>query len=257
MSICTFCGHTNDQGNKFCGLCGTPLPEGALRRQPAAKADPAAVKPAHGAAPQPLPPATAKEDAAGQHHYHHHYHHHFFPNDVESGMDVGVRAASGASRDLTPARAPLSGPAMSRGEATIRKITQDLALACNTKQLNDLVELYAPDAVLLRSNFAPIRGSAAIREFFVGQLEAGLGEVEMETIRVELYGDAAYESGRCKMLVPSAAGKRREDRGKYLIFYARQKNGDWKVMSDCWASDLSLPLAAEEPGKAAAAVRKP
>jgi uncharacterized protein (TIGR02246 family) len=200
-----------------------------------------------------MPPA---EDVAGQHHYHHHYHH-FFSGDVDASFDAGMRLPSGPAKDFPPARAPLSGPAMSRGEATIRKLTQDLALACNTKQLNDLVELYAPDAVMLRSNFSAIRGSAAIREFFVGQLEAGLGEVELETIRVEVYGDSAYESGRCKMLVPSAAGKRREDRGKYLIFYARQKSGDWKIMSDCWASDLSLPLSAEEPGKTAAAVRKP
>jgi hypothetical protein len=41
------------------------------------------------------------------------------------------------------------------------------------------------------------------------------------------------------MLVPFTMGKRREERGKYLLILARQA-GDWKVLADCWSSDLSL-----------------
>jgi hypothetical protein len=48
--------------------------------------------------------------------------------------------------------------------------------------------------------------------------------------------------------VPSALGKRREERGKYLLILARQA-GDWKVLADCWSSDLSLGVNAD-PGPA-------
>ena len=75
-------------------------------------------------------------------------------------------------------------------------------------------------------------------------LDAGLGEVELESLRVELVGDVAYEAGRCKMLVPVAMGKRREERGKYLIVLTRHA-GEWKIVSDCWSSDLSLPAVPE------------
>ena len=34
-------------------------------------------------------------------------------------------------------------------------------------------------------------------------------------------------------------GKRREERGKYLLILARQA-GDWKILADSWSSDLSL-----------------
>jgi ketosteroid isomerase-like protein len=150
------------------------------------------------------------------------------------------RASSGTpvARDVRARSAP-GGLSLSRGEAAVRKLTQDWAQACNSKQLDDLVELYGADAIVLRPNVPPVRGTAAIREFFFSVLDAGLGEVDLEPLRVEVFGDIAYEAGRCKMLVPFTMGKRREERGKYLLTLARQA-GDWKILADCWSSDLSL-----------------
>jgi ketosteroid isomerase-like protein len=103
-----------------------------------------------------------------------------------------------------------------------------------------LLELYTADAMVLRSNCPPLRGASAVHEFFFGALDAGLGEVELEPLRVEVVGELAYEGGRFKALIPSATGKRREERGKYLWVCARQTNGEWKVTADCWSSDLTL-----------------
>jgi ketosteroid isomerase-like protein len=105
-----------------------------------------------------------------------------------------------------------------------------------------------------------VRGTAAIREFFFSALDSGLGDIEMEALRVEMLGDIAYEAGRCQMLVPVAVGKRREERGKYVVVFARQKNGDWKAVVDSWSSDLSLaagPETAVKPGAMAAIPPKP
>lgn len=129
---------------------------------------------------------------------------------------------------------------MSRAEAAVRRIAHEWVLACNTKHLDDLLDLYVPDALVLRSNCPPVRGAAAVREFFFGALDAGLGEAEIEPLRVEVVGDLAYEAGRCKALIPGATGKRREERGKYLWVCARQNNGEWKLAADCWSSDLTL-----------------
>src|SRR6266478_7009613 len=89
-------------------------------------------------------------------------------------------------------------------------------------QLDDLVELYLPDALVQRPNVPAVRGTAAIREFFFGVLEAGMSEVELDPLRTELFGDFGYEAGRCKSLVPIALGKWREERGKYLVVLSRQ-----------------------------------
>ena len=144
---------------------------------------------------------------------------------------------------------------MSRGESAIRKLTLDWALACNNKQLDDLVELYGADAIVLRPNVPPVRGTAAIREFFFGVLDAGLGDVEMDPLRVEVFGDVGYEAGRCQMLVPFTMGKRREERGKYLLTLARQA-GEWKILADCWSSDLSLGVNVDS-GPAKSNVQSP
>ena len=252
--ICGLCGHHNRARNKFCGMCGGPMEE----HQPQEH------KPEEPAAPgvkSPVlkTPAQVKlKDMAqsnGQHHYHHHYHHHYFP----AGSDLGQPGAplsqrvpaaerTGSDRtgkDLGPMRTPLSGPTLSRAEAAVRKLTQDWTLACNNKQLDDLIEIYAADALVLRSNVPPVRGTAAIREFFFAALDSGLGDVEMEPLRVDIVGEVAYEAGRCKMLVPTAVGKRREERGKYLVVFARQATAEWKMIADCWSSDLSLKLGAE------------
>jgi len=157
------------------------------------------------------------------------------------GPGMVPRSGADSAREIERMRptAALRGD-MSRAEAAVRRITQEWVLACNTKHLDDLLELYVADALVLRSNYPPVRGAAAVREFFFGALDAGLGEVEVEPLRVEIAGELAYEAGRCKALVPGATGKRREERGKYLWVCARQSNGEWKLAADCWSSDLSF-----------------
>ena len=249
---CRVCGYHNREGNKFCAMCGLPADgfDGGLdERLPheftqGGNATPSAAAGFSPPVSSSLPhrerepqfrPGTGSPET---HHYHHHYHHHYFPAGQEGG------AARPAAQDFRePEKRQMSvlrGESMSRAEAAVRRITQEWVLACNTKHLDDLLDLYIADAMVMRSNYPAVRGAAAVREFFFGALDAGLGEVEVEPIRVEVAGDMAYEAGRCKALVPGAAGKRREERGKYLWVLARQSNGEWKIASDCWSSDLTF-----------------
>jgi len=242
---CAVCGHQNRKGTKFCGMCGVaiaPAGEPGLAILPA---EPPRFS-------QALAPPDRKREAEVDperhgrgnetHHYHHHYHHHYFP-ETGAGFPRGsADIARDVARDekMRP-NAALRGE-MSRAEAAVRRVTQEWVLACNTKHLDDLLELYTSDAMALRSNCPAIRGAAALREFYFGALDAGLGEVEMEPLRVDVVGDLAYEAGRFKALIPSATGKRREERGKYLWVCARQNNGEWKLAADCWSSDLTLSM---------------
>ncbi len=247
MTVCAVCGYKNREGNKFCGMCGVAIAEAAEQARPSAEEEGqfsrALVVP-----PNPFPdrdlaerPATTRPTGQETHHYHHHYHHHYFPGgEATAGRYAPDIVRADAARDdkLRPTAAQRGD--MSRAEAAVRRVTQEWVLACNTKHLDDLLELYTADAIVLRSNCPTIRGAAALREFFFGALDAGLGEVEIEPLRVDVVGELAYEAGRCKALIPSATGKRREERGKYLWVCARQNNGEWKLAADCWSSDLTL-----------------
>jgi uncharacterized protein (TIGR02246 family) len=230
-NACRACGEKNSPGTRFCAACGVPLD----------------------AAPRKSAPWDSPH--SGQHHYHHHYHHHYFGQESPAQQERTPISATAAARDSSTQRTPLTGSGLSKAEAAVRKLAQDWAQACNTKHLDDLVELYATDALVLRPNVPPIRGTAAIREFLFSVLDAGLGEVEMEVVRVEIFGDVAYEAGRCKMLVPTAMGKRREERGKYLLVATKQA-GEWRIATDCWSSDLSLDLEGIAPSAATRPARK-
>jgi ketosteroid isomerase-like protein len=260
---CPVCGHQNREGNKFCGMCGLPI-ETALDRplEPESPTvdsqsleSPDFDSPlelpdfARGLTqtPQPAPDFEhevhpAEGAPAGAHHYHHHYHHHYFQGGQEPGGPAPRANAPESARgaDRMRAAAAAKGEPMSRGEAAVRRLTQEWVLACNTRQLDELIELYSADALVLRSNLPPIRGAAAVREFFFSALESGLGEVSVEPLRVEVVGELAHEVGRYSALVPGTAGKRREERGKYLWVFAKQSSGDWKLVSECWSSDLTL-----------------
>ena len=229
--VCRSCGGPNPPGNRFCARCGVPLQDA-----PAGEAPPAG-------SVNLLKPGEAA--GAGQHFYHHHYHHHYFaPSEGQAVVAGSGVSGAGATREVARGRTPSAALGLSRAEAAVRKLSQDWAQACNTKHLDDLVDLYAADAMVVRPNVLPIRTSAAIREYFVTAIEAGLGDVEMDPLRVELLGEFAYEIGRCTMLVPAAVGKRREERGKYVILSARQA-GEWKVIVDSWSTDLGLVTGAE------------
>jgi ketosteroid isomerase-like protein len=228
LQACPACHAPIKEEGRFCATCGVPL-------EAASDAPEAA-------------PRSRIAMPAGEHHYHHHYHHHYFAASgaAQPGTtDFRPSANVAVGRDTPKTRNPLGGTAVSRVETAVRKMTQDWALACNTRHLDDLIELYAADALLLRPNLPPVRGAAAIREFFFTALDAGLGEAELDPLRVELFGDIAFEAGRCKTLVPVVVGKRREERGKYLIIFVRQPAGDWKIIADCWSSDLSLGVGME------------
>jgi uncharacterized protein (TIGR02246 family) len=219
---CPACGVPVPSSFAFCGSCGAP----------AEKA-----------------PAVPVAGESAQHHYHHHYHHHYFEAKGEAGVAAVLSgAASGRPDPARPApSAPGAAPSLSRSEANLRKLVQDWVAACNTRHLDNLLDCYAPDALLLRTNQPAIRGTAAIREFFFAALDAGLSDMELEPIRTVAAGDMAYEVGRCKMLAPVAVGKRREERGKYVLVFSRQSNGEWKIMTDSWNSDLALKPGAEIP----------
>jgi len=263
-TACRVCGHHNREGNKFCGACGILLgtaPPGSVAQAASPQESHAPIAEDEAAAP-PLPPAAgatqelhpAPGAPAGSHHYHHHYHHHYFQGVQADAAASAPRAnapESAREADRLRVAAAAKGEPMSRSEAAVRRLTQEWVLACNTRQLDELIELYAADALVLRSNLPPIRGAMAVREFFFALLEAGLGEVALDPLRVEVSGDLAHEVGRYSALVPGTAGKRREERGKYLWVFGKQSNGEWKLLSECWSSDLTLSGAESDVPKPA------
>ena len=230
---------SEDESETTCSSCGGLLPEMArfcvwCGAQTKHAADNASLE---------------KQIGAEQHHIHHHYHHLVPSNRTQSSTGAAEPVGSAPRGRAHRSSGASSG---GRSETAARKVVQDWTQACNTKHIDDLLDLYSPDATLIRSSVPPVRSLPAIRTFLVSLLEAGLGDVEMESLRLEVLGDIALDLGRCKMLVPVAMGKRREERGKYLIVLVRQPAGTWKILADCWSADQGVNVEVPAP-----AVRNP
>jgi uncharacterized protein (TIGR02246 family) len=214
---CPKCREMNSGSNRFCGFCGALL---MRLEKPAAKT---------AAPPSGLVREPQHEQPVREQHIHHH-HHHYFPESVVKPSFGDAKVA--LTGELA---APQATPAAD-AEAAIQKLVSDWTLCCNSKRLEDLLALYSLDAIVLRADVALAHGRSAIRQLLQAALQAGLGDVELDCADAGVLGDIACLTGRSRMLVPTAPGKRHEETGKFLIV-ARRESGEWKILADSWCID--------------------
>jgi ketosteroid isomerase-like protein len=109
----------------------------------------------------------------------------------------------------------------------------DVFVRClNTGEVSELVEgFYAAGAVLFPPEHEMVSGRQAVGETIRGMVAAGMGELSMETVKIEASEDLAYRSGRYCM------GKPRPDRGKFIEVHRRQSDGSWRCVADIFDSD--------------------
>jgi ketosteroid isomerase-like protein len=88
--------------------------------------------------------------------------------------------------------------------------------------------MYADDAVLLPPDHEPVRGRAAIGDFWRQGTDEGL---EVTTLTVEVDGNLGYLVGRYHL---PATDEEPADSGKYVMCLRRQRDGSWKLTADIW-----------------------
>jgi uncharacterized protein (TIGR02246 family) len=102
--------------------------------------------------------------------------------------------------------------------------------------------MYTADARLMPPGADFVTGASAIKVFWESVLRAGITELKLETIEVDLIGGyTAVETGKFTLY----AGKEVVDRGKYLVIW-RNEDGQWKLHRDVWNSSVAkaLPVGA-------------
>lgn len=102
--------------------------------------------------------------------------------------------------------------------------------------MDELMELYSSDSIVLRPNSDPAHGKDALRKVIEAGIESGVGDVQLECAEIGIVGDFACLTGQSKMLFPTAPAKRQEATGKYLIV-VRRESGQWKIVADSWCMD--------------------
>ena len=124
----------------------------------------------------------------------------------------------------------------------VQKLVQKWSRCFNSKRIDELIDFYSSDSIVLRPNSAPAHGREAVRKVLESALDSGVGDVQLECADIGLVGDFACLTGQSKMLVPTAPAKRQEATGKYLIV-VRRESGEWKIVADSWCMDAPKAAA--------------
>lgn len=94
--------------------------------------------------------------------------------------------------------------------------------------------LYTPDAVVLPPGMARIDGRAGIAEMWQGFIDAGVRDLDLETVELEVHGQTASELGTFTLTAPDGEGGRVEAGGKYVVLWRRGEDGVWRLDWDIW-----------------------
>ena len=120
-------------------------------------------------------------------------------------------------------------------EDGIARIRLDWARNLHEKHLDQLVALYAPDAVFLSSDVGRVSGREAIRELCRNVMATFTSDITFHSIKTENSGNLAYDSGEfSETLLKLDDGNKTEDHGNYLMVFKRQPDGNWLITQQMW-----------------------
>ncbi|HEX4486228.1 MAG TPA: nuclear transport factor 2 family protein [Terriglobales bacterium] len=123
-------------------------------------------------------------------------------------------------------------------ETIIRGLTQDLCTAFNTGNYDQAGVLFAANGQFLSPHQDPVEGPRAIEKALRIYGESGYQDLRLETLRVDVSGDTAIETGRFSIAVGQANGTTAIERGKYVQAWRRV--GVWLIVANC--CNFNLPL---------------
>jgi uncharacterized protein (TIGR02246 family) len=102
----------------------------------------------------------------------------------------------------------------------------------SAKNLDQVMTLYAPDAVFFTTDGARFAGAPAIRDFFQKTLATNDPTIRMHRVGVAQSGKLAYQSGDYQETIVSG-GHKTDYQGHYLLILQNQ-NGRWLIAEQMW-----------------------
>ncbi len=129
--------------------------------------------------------------------------------------------------------------ARSSDEVAIRETVAAWSEAAGSKNLDKCVSFYTEDASVLPFNAPIATGRDQIRNVW-SQLMSNPGyslHFGPTKIEVARSADLAYEIGTFELTMADQTGKSAASRGKYVVAWRKQANGEWKAAADIFNTD--------------------
>lgn len=142
-------------------------------------------------------------------------------------------------------------------EKTIREADTEWSKAMAAKDIERVMSYYAEDGTLFPSNAALAMGKPAIRVAWTSLMATPGFAMNWAPMKVEVAkaGDLGYSFGTYSLNMTDPQGKPVNDRGKYVVVWKKQPDGNWKAVVDIGNSDLAP--AGTPPQKEAGQLRPP
>lgn len=119
--------------------------------------------------------------------------------------------------------------------ANISAINTAFDNAFNSKDIQGIVNLYAPDAhVMPAPAGAVVSGRAAIETFFSGLITAGVIDHKLTLIEAVADGNLAYQRGQWAGAMMDEKGERQTFGGNVHLVYRKQTDGTWLAVTHIW-----------------------
>jgi len=145
-----------------------------------------------------------------------------------------LRAVSIASVD----RPPLHIFNAAADKTDLSKVSGLWAKLWMEKKLEEVLELYADDAVFLTGSGDRFTGKVAIRNLFKMALETNTSNISVRSIRTKVSDDMAFDSGDYReTLTPLSGAAKMELQGNYLIVF-KNVGGKWLILEHVWTDKL-------------------
>ena len=142
------------------------------------------------------------------------------------------------NRAATPAETPAAGAAAAADTETVTKIASDLIAAIEARDVAKIKANYAPDAVMILPERAPLRGAEAIGADYEKFAADPAGKFDATDEATVVGADMAYSHGNYTVTYTNPQTKAVDKgNGYYVIVYRKQADGSWKVVQD-----VSSPL---------------
>lgn len=145
------------------------------------------------------------------------------------------RASAGRSLDTASKKRTARSPIATKLATRLSSVCGQWAEYWRQKQLDNVVALYAPDAVFLTGTGDRFSGRNAIRAVFKTAMEGHTSDLTPRSLVTEVSGNLAYDSGDyLETIIPASGVAKTELKGNYVIVFKRQRNGRWLIIEHVW-----------------------
>lgn len=127
--------------------------------------------------------------------------------------------------------------------AAVDSASDGLLAALRTNSMDSLLSLTADDVVMMPPNEAPVRGKAAMRNWYAGFL-AQVRTTALTVTEREVFIGSGWAAERATyewVVTPVGGGQPSTDHGNYIQIWQRHSDGRWLFSREIWNSTDPVP----------------